>query len=201
MSLRLPTARVAADAGLRVEPVDIALLLDAALLLHDGGFVAERYAAIGEFLDTAPAGAADLDALADARGDAAGALGGDALLLPTTTEHPSLAEIQTDPYSINRRMGTYRNFANLRDMAAVAVPGAPTTSGTRFWVTILARTFDDQIAVDSAAQLSGATPTIFVESGCELAVSDADRRHRAHRLRGRVTRVRAQCLKALTSLR
>jgi allophanate hydrolase len=191
------TVAQATDAGLTVEPVDIAVLLDAALLLYDGAFVAERYAAVGEFLDTAPAGAdpfvasiiaagraitgpafaADLDALARARADAAVMLEGfDALLLPTTTEHPSLAEIQADPYSINRRMGTYTNFANLLNMAAVAVPGVPTKTGTPFGVTIVARTFGDQIAVDIAARLSGTTPTLLIEAGCELAVSGAYRR-------------------------
>lgn len=191
------TVALAADAGLSVEPVDITVLLDAALLLYDGAFVAERYAAVGAFLDTAPAGAdpavasiiaagravtgpafaADLDALAHARAGAARVLEGfDALLLPTTTEHPSLAEIQADPYSINRRMGTYTNFGNLLDMAAVAVPGAPTPSGTPFGVTILARTFGDQVALDVAARLSGKTPPLFVESGCEIAVFGAYRR-------------------------
>ncbi|OBB98657.1 allophanate hydrolase [Mycobacterium sp. 852002-40037_SCH5390672] len=191
------TVALAADAGLRVEPVDIGVLLDAALLLYDGAFVAERYAAVGEFLDTAPAGAdpvvatiiaagraitgpafaADLDALVRARADAAVVLEGfDALLLPTTTEHPSLAEIQADPYSINRRLGTYTNFANLLDMAAVAVPGVPTETGTPFGVTVVVRTFGDQIAVDIAARLSDTTSPLFVETGCELAVFGAYRR-------------------------
>src|SRR5262249_31569266 len=119
---------LAVDRGLTVEPLDISVLLDAALLLYDGAFVAERYAAVGEFLETGPAGAdpvvasiitagraitgpafaADLDAVARARAEAADLLGGfDALLLPTTTEHPTLAEVRADPYSINRRLGTY----------------------------------------------------------------------------------------------
>lgn len=191
------TVALAIDTGLRVEPVDIAVLLDAALLLYEGAFVAERYAAVGEFLDTAPAGAdpfvetiiaagraitgpafaADLDALARARMQAAAVLQGfDALLLPTTTEHPSLADIQADPYSINRRMGTYTNFGNLLDMAAVAVPGVPTEAGTPFGVTIVARTFGDQIAVDIAARLSGTASPLFVESGCDIAVFGAHRR-------------------------
>ncbi|MEB3028153.1 hypothetical protein, partial [Streptococcus agalactiae] len=81
----------------------------------------------GEFLATAPAGAdptvaaiiesagattgpgfaADLDALARARAKAAELLADyDALLLPTTTEHPSIAAVQADPLGINRRLGT-----------------------------------------------------------------------------------------------
>ena len=48
--------------------------------------------------------------------------GCDLLLLPTTTEHPTIAAVQADPVAINRRLGTYTNFVNLLDLAAVAVP-------------------------------------------------------------------------------
>jgi allophanate hydrolase len=188
------TVTRAADAGARVEPLDISVLLEAALLLYDGAFVAERYDAVGEFLDTDPAGAdpvvaqvisaarsvtgvafaADLNALVRARSAAADLLAGfDGLLLPTTTEHPSLDEVRADPYTINRRMGTYTNFCNLLDMAAVAVPGEPTTGGTPFGVTIVVPAFHDQVAVDIAARLSGTASTLLTEAGCELAVFDA----------------------------
>jgi allophanate hydrolase len=195
---------VATDAGFSVEPADISVLLDAALLLYDGAIVAERYAAVGEFLDSAPAGAdptvaaiitaartitgpafaADLDALAHARIAAADLLDGfDALLLPTTTEHPTLTEIAADPFSINRRMGTYTNFCNLLDMAAVAVPAVPTTTGTPFGVMLIVPAFHDQVAVDIAARFSGATSTLVVDDGCNLAVFGAHSRGQSLRRR------------------
>jgi len=188
------SVRVAADAGLSVEPIDISALLAAALLLYDGALVAERYAAVGEFLDSAPASAdpvvasiitaanavtgpafaADLDALARARADAACLLDGfDALLLPTTTEHPTLSEIRTDPVTTNRRMGTYTNFCNLLDMAAVAVPGAPTPAGTPFGMTIVVPAFNDQIAADIGARLTGTTSTLLIRTGVDLATFSA----------------------------
>lgn len=184
----------AGEAGVSVEPVDISVLLDAARLLYDGALVAERYAAVGEFLESAPPGAdpivasiitaaraitgpafaADLDALARARADAAALLAGfDAVLLPTTTEHPTLAQVRADPYSINRRMGTYTNFCNPLDMAAVAVPGAPTDTGGPFGVTVVVPAFHDQVAVDIAARLSGVAPTLLAETGCEIALFGA----------------------------
>lgn len=188
------TVCLATDVGLSVEPVNISVLLDAALLFYDGAILAERYAAVGEFLDSAPAGAdpavaaiitaareitgpafaADLDALAHARADAADLLDGfDALLLPTTTEHPTLAEVQADPFSINRRLGTYTNFCNLLDMAAVAVPGVPTTTGTPFGVMVVVPAFNDQVAADIAARLIGATSTPLTGNGFDLAVFGA----------------------------
>lgn len=181
----------ASEAGCSIEPVDISVLLEAALLLYDGAFVAERYAAVGEFLAGAPAGAdphvaaiisagraitgpafaADLDALAHARAAAAKLLAGfDALLLPTTTEHPALADVRAEPFSINRRMGTYTNFCNLLDMAAVAVPGVPTATGGPFGVMIVVPAFHDQIAVDIAARFCATAPALLIESCCEVAL-------------------------------
>ncbi|RFZ47923.1 Allophanate hydrolase [Mycobacterium marinum] len=144
--------QAATAAGASIDTVDISTLLDAARRLYDGAIVAERYAAVGEFLDTNPSGAdptvaaiitaarsttgaafaADLHALAYARGAAAELLGRfDALLLPTITEHPSLAAVAADPAGINRRMGTFTNFCNLLDLAAIAIPAAPLPDASR----------------------------------------------------------------------
>ncbi|MGW4768583.1 allophanate hydrolase [Nocardia sp. NPDC004278] len=189
------TLSAVTSAGMATEEVDISGMLDAARLLYDGAIVAERYAAVGTFLDTAPASAdptvtaiikaarattgpgfaADLDALARAKAAAALTLRGFAgLLLPTTTEHPSIAAVQADPVEINRRMGTYTNFCNLLDMAAVAVPGLPTATGAPFGVMVVTPAFADQIAIDIAARILGDddAPTL-IDSGVELAVFGA----------------------------
>lgn len=188
------TLTALADGGTAVEHVDISPLLDAARLLYDGALVAERYAAVGAFLAAGPAGAdptvaaivaaaanttghefaADLDALAHARAAARELLTGfDALVLPTTTEHPTIAAVQRDPIGINRRMGTYTNFCNLLDMAAVAVPGADTATGDPFGVMFVVPAFDDQVAVDLAARLTGVDAPVLVDDGVELAVFGA----------------------------
>lgn len=185
------SVRRAAGAGLSVEPIDISVLLAAALLLYDGALVAERYAAVGEFLDSAPesadpvvasiitaargvtgpAFAADLAAVARAKADAACLLDGfDALLLPTTTEHPTLREVHADPVLISRRMGTYTNFCNLLDMAAVTVPVAPTQAGTPFGVTVVVPAFHDQVAADIGARITGTPSTLLTRTGVNLAV-------------------------------
>ncbi|WP_280482189.1 allophanate hydrolase [Nocardia cyriacigeorgica] len=185
-----------ADSGVSVTELDISVLLDAALLLYDGAIVAERYAAVGEFLATAPPEtldptvtaiiraaehttgpgfAADLSTLATARAAAKALLDGyDGLLLPTTTEHPAIAAVQADPVTINRRMGTFTNFCNLLDMAAVAVPGAPTEDGSPFGVMVVVPAFADQVAIDIAARLIGtdSTPALF-DHDAELAVFGA----------------------------
>ncbi|NEW35962.1 allophanate hydrolase [Nocardia cyriacigeorgica] len=185
-----------ADSGVTVTEIDISALLEAALLLYDGAIVAERYASVGAFLATAPPEtldptvasiigaaehttgpgfAADLDALVTARAAAARLLDGyDGLLLPTTTEHPSIAAVQADPVTINRRMGTFTNFCNLLDMAAVAVPGQPTADGLPFGVMVVVPAFADQVAIDLAARLvcTDSTPALFGHDA-ELAVFGA----------------------------
>ncbi|MEV6660712.1 allophanate hydrolase [Nocardia fluminea] len=180
--------------GLHLTEIDISPLLDAARLLYEGAIVAERYAAVGEFVDKgaagldstvagiisaaktldAPAFAQDLDSLARARTTATTLLADfDGLLIPTTTEHPSIAAVDADPLTINRRLGTYTNFCNLLDLAAVAVPGRPTADGLPFGVTVVVPAFADQPAVDIAARISGTPAPLFVETGVPLAVFGA----------------------------
>jgi allophanate hydrolase len=153
-------------------------MLHAASLLYDGAIVAERHSAVGEFLATRPAGAdptvaaiiaaagqvtgpafaTDLDRLAHARARAHAALAEvDALLLPVTTEHPTIAAVAEDPLGINRRMGTYTNFANLLDTAAMAVPAGEADGGP-FGVMLVVPAMRDHVALDLAARIAGTDP-------------------------------------------
>jgi len=162
--------------GADLVEVDVSGMLAAARLLYDGAIVAERYAAVGDFLATSPVDAdptvaaivlagADVSApdyvrdrivLDTARAEAERVLAGcDLLLLPTTVEHPTIAQVQADPLEVNRRLGTYTNFVNLLDLAAVAVPAGEADGGP-FGVTVLARAFEDQLAIDLAARLLAA---------------------------------------------
>lgn len=184
------TAARLRGAGAELCTVDISDALAAATLLYDGALVAERYAAVGKFIDghrdavdpsvgsiisaaaDIPAWrhVADLERLDRHRADFATTLRGcDVLLLPTTTEHPRLDEVAAEPIVVNRRLGTYTNFVNLLDLCAVAVPGAED-----FGVSIVARAFEDQIALDVAAMLTGEqAPLPYVDTGIDLVVFGA----------------------------
>ena len=179
-------SRGCGQAGAEVVPVDIAPLLEAASLLYGGSFVAERYTAVGGhvrehagliggdldpvvatiILDAAKHGAADyfadrerLDRLA---AGAAGALGGcDALLTPTTTGHPTIAEVRDDPVGVNARLGTYTNFANLLDLAALAVP-AGTVAGLPFGVMLTGPAGSDARLAEIAARCDQADVDLLV---------------------------------------
>lgn len=172
--------------GHEVVEVDIAPLLDAASLLYDGAFVAERYAAvgahiaanrdqIGDDLDPTVAGivlggatptAADLFADQE-RLDALGAAGRaaldstTALLTPTTTWHPTLAEVAADPIGANSRMGRYTNFANLLDMASLAMP-AGFVDGLPFGVMLTGPAFSDRRLAALASAFAEPTVDLLV---------------------------------------
>ena len=55
----------------------------------------------------------------------------DALLLPTVPFCPTLAEVAADPIGANSRLGTFTNFVNLCDLAAIAVPAGSAATACR----------------------------------------------------------------------
>lgn len=181
-----------------VRNADISALLAAARLLYEGAIVAGRYAAAGRWvtgedvagLDPTVAGIVrgaaipaawqyvdDAERLDHARCAAVRILeGADALLVPTAPRHPTLAEVAADPLGVNSEMGTYTNFVNLLDLAAVAVPAGSLGEQGEFGVSFVARAFEDQIAVDLAARFLGEGPVAVSSEqagGIELAVFGA----------------------------
>jgi allophanate hydrolase len=164
----------ALQAGCTVREVDIEPLLQAARLLYEGPWVAERYLATRVLLESRPeslhavtraiieAGrnATALDAfaaqyrLADLRAAARPMWEGvDALLLPTAGTHYRIDEEQADPIRLNSNLGRYTNFVNLMDLAAVAVPAGFTSRGLPFGVTLVGRAWDDEDLLHLADRL------------------------------------------------
>jgi allophanate hydrolase len=172
------TAARLESAGAELVPIDLQPYLSAARMMYQSAFVAERYAAVGDFVTSHPesveptvrsiieaAGAipahrltSDLERLDQLRLAAAAALGdADALLLPTTTHHPRIDEVQADPIGVNSRLGTYTNFCNLLDLCAIALPSGEFADGDNVGVSVIGRAFADQAAARIAALLSPPT--------------------------------------------
>ncbi|WP_370869766.1 allophanate hydrolase [Polaromonas sp.] len=139
--------------------IDFTPLAEVAELLYESALVAERYTAIRGFFDTheteviepvrgiIAAGrhysAADLYAVqteVKRLGQRADAMwsGIDVLLVPTAPTHYTLARMQQEPVALNRKLGTYTNFVNLLDYAALSVPSALREDGLPFGVTLIA---------------------------------------------------------------
>jgi len=128
---------------LRAENVEIEDLLAVGRLMYQGPWVAERTAALRSFLRqhaemvhpvtreillegetrrTVDAFDA-FHAVAKARRRAAQLFRDfDALLLPTAPSCPTIEALAADPIGANSLLGTFTNFVNLCDLAAIAVP-------------------------------------------------------------------------------
>lgn len=150
--------RLAALGGTRVG-IPYAPLAEAAGLLYDSALVAERYAALREFVDGREAdivepvrsilaagrrfSAADLvDAQLRLRGLAQRVLPMwadiDVLLVPTAPTHYTIEAMREDPVALNRNLGAYTNFVNLLDYAAISVPSCIRPDGLPFGITLIA---------------------------------------------------------------
>jgi allophanate hydrolase len=97
----------------------------------------------------------------------------DALLLPTTPLHPTHAQVAGDPVGVNSRVGRFTNFANLMDLAALALPGPMREDGLPFGLTLLAPAFHDRRLLELGAQWSGEPAEIAMPGTVTLAVAGA----------------------------
>lgn len=153
--------------GTAVE-VDLTPFLEAARLLYEGPWVAERYVAIKDFIEARPEavfppvrsiieggkGKTAADAFAASYRlkalkrvcDAVWARI-DCLLTPTAGTIYRIADMQADPIRLNSNLGYYTNFMNLLDYSAVAVPAGlqacGDAAGLPWGVTLAAPAFKD----------------------------------------------------------
>ncbi|MFF0271195.1 allophanate hydrolase [Kribbella sp. NPDC004536] len=176
-----------------VVKVDVRPLLAAADLLYSGPWLAERWLAFGDKLDDDPA--VDPTVRAIVRGGealtAAAAFAGfdqlaalaraseylwtqiDALLLPVTPGHPTLADVAADPIGVNSRLGRFTNMVNLLDLCAVAFPGVDRADGLPFGVQLLAPAGHDHELIDLAALWCGEPVPPTPDGQILLAVAGA----------------------------
>lgn len=156
--------------------IDLEPFHAAAQLLYEGPWLAERYAAVGEFLETnaddvlpvtraviskgATISAADCFRgqyrLAEVKREAEAVFNAiDILVLPTTPTIHTVAEVQREPIETNARLGVFTNFVNLLDLCAIAIPTGETPDGLPFGVTLMAAAGHDHALLDVAGRLCG----------------------------------------------
>jgi len=165
--------------GAQIVEIDFSPFADAARLLYEGPWLAERYLAAKPLLDAQPssllpvtrgiieAGATPsaaeafeafyrLQALKRAADTQMESV--DLVLLPTAPTHYRIAEIEADPLRLNSRLGFYTNFMNLLDYAALAVPAGFTAAGLPFGVTLFGPAFSDDYLLAIAQRYLVANP-------------------------------------------
>jgi allophanate hydrolase len=156
-------ARLESLGGRRVE-IDFEPFLATARLLYEGPWVAERYCAVGDFLEHQPnslhpvtrqiisggrnATAADAFRaqyrLMELRRAAERAWTSmDVLVTPTAGTIYRIDAVESEPIRLNSNLGYYTNFVNLLDLAAVAVPAGFRGDGLPFGVTLVGRAGTD----------------------------------------------------------
>jgi len=144
--------------GTRVT-IDFAPFREAAGLLYEGPWLAERLAAIEGFLARRPEallpvtrqilGAGSRYSAVDVfqglhrlqalrRATASEFKKTDVLLLPTTGTIYTIAEVEAEPIALNRNLGYYTNFVNLLDLCVLAVPAGFQSNGLPAGVSFIA---------------------------------------------------------------
>jgi len=167
--------------------VDIAPFLAAGRLLYDGPWVAERYAAVGDFVTGRPqsvhpvirqiiSAGANLSAvdafsglyrLAELRRTTETVWEAvDVLIVPTFPRPHRVADVVADPIGANGELGTYTNFVNLLDLCALAIPGPLRRDGFPSGITLIAPAGQDERLADLGVALH---PLFGVSPGCRLS--------------------------------
>jgi allophanate hydrolase len=166
--------RALASVSAEIVEIDMTALNEAARLLYDGPWVAERTAALAPLLRDDPAaihpvvreivakgrtfGAVEafdgIYRLADLK-RAADAIWGevDLILAPTAPTCYRVAEMLDAPVALNAHLGAYTNFVNLLDMAALALPAGVYASGVGFGVTLIGPAGSDRALLAAADAL------------------------------------------------
>jgi allophanate hydrolase len=166
--------------GAQPTAIDMTPLFDTANLLYSGPWVAERYQAIRQIIETTPdmlhpvtrriiEGAKAISA-ADAFAGIY-ALAGlarraeaiwrtvDILVVPTYPRPRTVADLEADPIGPNTELGTYTNFVNLLDLCALAIPGRFRADGFPSGVTLIAPRGRDGLLAALGAKLHAAAGT------------------------------------------
>jgi len=163
--------------------LDLSPFLEAASLLYEGPWVAERYSVAGQLMEENPAAVLPVIRAVLAKAPAVTGVetfrahyrlqalkaicdkaleGLDCVVTPSIGRPVTSAELLAEPVLRNSELGYYTNFVNLLDYAAVAVPSTFMDNGLPWGVTLFGRAFTDQylLSLADAFQRHTALPLI-----------------------------------------
>jgi allophanate hydrolase len=187
-------SRLESSGAIRVE-IDFAPFLDAARLLYEGPWVAERYAAVGRFMEAHPDALFPVTAQIIAGGrkpSAVEAFEGeyqlkalkrateaawsqvDFIVTPTAGTIHTIAAVDADPIRLNATLGYYTNFMNLFDLAGVAVPAGFRSDGLPFGITVVGPQSSDRALLTLADAVHRQSGTTLGATNVPLTPSTAE---------------------------
>jgi allophanate hydrolase len=177
--------------GATLRPIDFSPLFEAAALLYEGPWLAERYAAVEGLLNTNPEAlnpvvrriidrardmsAVDVFKAEYRRAELARVAEGlmqelDGLLVPTAPAIYTLEAVQADPVLLNTRLGTYTNFVNLLDWCALTLPAGLRSDGLPFSITLISAAWKDAALAGFGRRWQAAAPWLLGASGRAMTV-------------------------------
>lgn len=150
--------QIAEQNGITVEYIDYTLFADAASILYDGPWVAERWKDLGGFITSHPGAALpvtetilksgsnpehtaeqlfiSIHKLENYRHITKKLMKDAVLILPTVGGTFTREQVRMDPIVTNSKMGLYTNHCNLLDLCAIAVPEDSNDRYIPFGITI-----------------------------------------------------------------
>ncbi len=164
--------------GAELVEIDFQPFSEAARMLYEGPWVAERHAAVGKFVNehTDAVDPVVREIIASAtHWNAADTFEAqyrlrecrrrcetewakmDVLAVPTAGTHYTLAQIAEEPLQLNRNLGHYTNFVNLLDLCALAVPGVFRADGLPAGVTLIAGACNDHALAEIGSRFHRAS--------------------------------------------
>ena len=173
--------------GAAIVAFDIEPFYEAARLLYEGPWIAERYITARSLIASAPQAMHPVTRqiiLAGAHPTAADVFAAfyrleelrrvsehtfrsiDAMALPTVPTVYTVEQVLADPIGLNSRLGTYTNFVNLLDLAALAVPASMRPDGTPFGITLVA-------PAETDAALASIGRAFHADTGLPLGATSA----------------------------
>lgn len=165
--------------GWQLEPVNFSTLFQLAELLYDGPWVAERYAAIKDFvnkpgIEIDPTvlsiikkaenfSAVDFFKNEYLKVDLIRSIEDqfkifDAILVPTSPTIPTLEEVRKEPVLENSRLGQYTNFVNFLDWSALSIPAGFRCDGLPFGLTIISTRWQEQKLFQLGSRILSLSP-------------------------------------------
>ncbi|MDX1953137.1 MAG: allophanate hydrolase [Verrucomicrobiota bacterium] len=175
--------------------INFAPFAEAATLLYKGPWVAERFAAVGDWIEQHPHSADPIVReiilggkkptaaevfqssyrLAEIKRDTEAVWREcHCMILPTVANSYRIEEISANPIELNSRLGTYNNFVNLLDLAAVTAPAGAWSCGVGFGINLIGPSFSDDALLSLAARFCGESiPSPVKSTHVSLAVVGA----------------------------
>ncbi|MEJ2621060.1 MAG: allophanate hydrolase [Candidatus Thiodiazotropha sp.] len=179
--------------GIELVEIDYQPFAQAARLLYEGPWVAERYLATQPLIDNNPEALFPVvreiiepgkTLQATALFEAQYRLNGlktvcdrqlaaiDCLLTPTAGTCFTIEQMLQEPILRNSQLGYYTNFMNLLDLASVAVPTQMTVSGLPFGITLVGGGFRDRLLLSIARRIQQRFDLKLGASQYDLKLSD-----------------------------